>query len=77
MSDEHDRVKQLRDLVDATADRLVSGGLSVQEAEELIKQTRLQAELLIPTEMDKYELIYEARFRRLIEQFVEQSNVSG
>ena len=77
MSEEHDKVKQLRDLVDSTADRLVNGGLSVPEAEELIKETRLQAEMLIPDEMDKYELIYEARFRRLIEQFVEQPNVSG
>lgn len=77
MTAEHDKVKQLRDLVDSTADRLVNGGLSMAEAEELVQKTRLQAEMLIPAEMDKYELIYEARFRRLIEQFVEQPNVSG
>lgn len=77
MSDQHDKVKQLRDLIDSTSDRLVNGGLSLQEAEELVRNTRLQAEVLIPDEMDKYDLIYETRFQRLIEQFVEQPNVSG
>jgi pyrroline-5-carboxylate reductase len=77
MTDQHHDVKKLRDLVDATADRLVGGGISLAEAEELVQQTRLQAEELIPQEMEKYDLIYEARFRRLIEQFVEQPHVSG
>lgn len=77
MTEQHDSIKKLRDLVDATADRIVRGDLSVEEAEELIKETRQKAEMLIADDMDKYDLIYESRFRRLIDQFIKQNQVAG
>ena len=61
---------QLRELVDNTADKLRWGNLSLREAIELTMATREKAESLIPDMMDKYELIYESRFERLIWQFV-------
>jgi hypothetical protein len=63
--------------VDATADKIVSGDLSVEEAEALVKETRQKAEMLIADDMDKYDLIYAARFRRLIDQFIKQKQVAG
>jgi hypothetical protein len=76
MSDQFDNIKKLRDLVDETADRIVNGGLSAAEAEELAKQTREKAEVLIADDMDKYDMIYGARFRRLIDQFIKQKQVA-
>ena len=43
---------------------------TVWEACEQIRQTRAQAEVLIPDQMELYQRIYEARFQRLLEQFV-------
>jgi hypothetical protein len=77
MMEQHDNIKKLRDLVDATADKIVRGDLSVEEAEALVKETRQKAEMLIADDMDKYDLIYEARFRRLIDQFIKQKQVAG
>ena len=61
---------QLKTLVDRTSEQLQWGNLTVWEALELIDQTRVQAERLIPDAMDLYQLIYASRFRRLLEQFV-------
>lgn len=77
MSEQYDNVKKLRDLVDETADKIVNGGLSLEEAEALVAATRQKAEVLISDDMDKYELIYESRFRRLIDQFIKQNQVAG
>jgi polyhydroxyalkanoate synthesis regulator phasin len=77
MTEQHDSIKKLRDLVDETADKIVSGDLSLEEAEELVKETRQKAEMLIADDMDKYDLIYESRFRRLIDQFIKRNEVAG
>ena len=61
---------ELKRLVDRTSDQLQWGNLTVWEACERIRQTRLQAEALIPDQMELYQRIYEARFQRLLEQFV-------
>ena len=61
---------KLKRLVDRTSDQLQWGNLTVWEACERIRQTRLQAEALIPDQMELYQRIYEARFQRLLEQFV-------
>ena len=60
----------LKRLVDRTSKQLQWGNLTVWEARERIRQTRAQAEVLIPDQMDLYQYIYEARFQRLLEQFV-------
>ena len=61
---------ELRRLVDRTSEQLQWGNLTVWEACERIRQTRAEAEALIPDQMDLYQHIYEARFQRLVEQFV-------
>jgi predicted RNA methylase len=66
-----ERIKALRRLVDRTAERLMyDRNLTLPEAVELTVETRLQAEKIIPDMMDRYDLIYESRFQRLIWQFV-------
>jgi hypothetical protein len=61
---------QLKGLVDWTSEQLQWGNLTVREACERIRQTRAQAEALIPDQMELYQRIYGARFQRLFEQFV-------
>ena len=61
---------ELKTAVDRTSERLQWDNLTLWEAVELIKRTRVQAESLIPDQMDLYQLIYASRFRRLFEQFV-------
>jgi hypothetical protein len=61
---------QLKTVVDRTSERLQWDNLTLWEALELINRTRVQAETLIPDQMDLYQLIYASRFRRLFEQFV-------
>ena len=68
--EEEERLAQLRALVDRTAEILCSGHISLAEAIRLVESTREQAEALIPDQMDTYDLIYGARFTRLIWQFV-------
>ncbi len=61
---------KLKRLVDRTSEQLQWGNLTVWEACERIRQTRAQAEALIPDQMELYQRIYGARFQRLLEQFV-------
>ena len=61
---------ELKRLVNQTSEQLQWGNLTVWEACERIRQTRAQAEALIPDQMELYQRIYEARFQRLLEQFV-------
>ena len=61
---------ELKKLVDKTSEQLQWSNLTVWEACERIRQTHTQAEALIPDQMGLYQRIYEARFQRLLEQFV-------
>ena len=61
---------QLKAVVDRTSERLQWDNLTLWEGVELINRTRVQAEMIIPDQMDLYQLIYASRFRRLFEQFV-------
>ena len=63
-------IAELKTLVDQTSEQLQWGNLTVREACERIRQTRTQVEALIPDQMELYQRIYEARFQRLLEQFV-------
>jgi hypothetical protein len=64
-------IDRLKEIVDATCEELRYGNVSRAEAEELVQNVRREAERLIPDQMETYDLIYEARFRRLIEQFID------
>lgn len=67
---EDEKIKNLKALVDRTAEDLQSGDLGEEKARELIAETRKEAEKLIPDDMDKYDMIYGARFERLLDQFI-------
>lgn len=65
-----ERVEDLRRLVDPICRKIMRGEVDEAEARELMAQARLEASLRIPDQMEVYELIYESRFERLIDQFV-------
>lgn len=67
---EEEKIQSLRKLADRTAEDIQSGDLTEEKARELIAKTREEAEALIPEDMDKYDMIYGARFERLIDQFI-------
>lgn len=70
LNEEHQRIAALKALVDTTANEITSGGLDIDTANKLVAETRDKAEELIPDDMDKYDLIYMPRFKRLIEQYI-------
>lgn len=74
--DEHERITALKELVDGTADKITSGELDINEANKLIEDTRKKASELIPEDMDKFDMIYGARFQRLIDQYMTPEEAS-
>ena len=74
--DHDNRVKILKQIVDEASVRLVVGGLSIDEAERILQRVRNQAELLLPEQMETFDLIYQSRLRRLIDQFIRPSQLA-
>ena len=68
--DREERIKKLQKMVDEVCEKIKSGKLTLGEAKKEAALMRLKAEKLIPFEMNKFDLIYMARFKRLIEQFL-------
>jgi hypothetical protein len=68
--DHEKSIKKLKKTVDEACEKIKSGKLTLGEAKKEAALVRLKAEKLIPSEMDKFDLIYMARFKRLIEQFL-------
>lgn len=68
--DEDEKTEELKMMVDELCEKIKSGKISLGEAREEITLVRLKAQELIPFEMDKFDLIYMARFNRLIEQYL-------
>lgn len=68
--DYDDRIKGIQKMVDELCEKIKGGKLTLGEAKKEAALVRLKAEKLIPFEMDKFDLIYMARFKRLIEQFL-------
>ncbi len=69
-NEEHEKIAYLKKLVDETVEQIESGELDHAAADTLIEETRQKAEELIPDDMDKFDMIYGARFKRLIEQYI-------
>jgi hypothetical protein len=68
---DHDAaIKELRKLVDEACEKIKGGKLTLGEARKEAALVRLKAEKLIPSDMDKFDLIYAPRFKRLIDQFL-------
>jgi hypothetical protein len=65
-----EKIKELQKIVDEACEKIKSGKLTLGEAKKEAALVRLKAEKLIPFDMDKFDLIYMARFNRLIQQFL-------
>jgi hypothetical protein len=68
--DEDEKTEELKRMVDELCEKIKNGEFTLGEAREEITLIRLKAQELIPFEMDKFDLIYMARFNRLIEQYL-------
>ena len=68
--EERERLDTIRTIVDEVAGRIKGGLLTEAEARELAAGTRLRMTRVIPDQMETYDLIYGARFERLIQQFI-------
>jgi hypothetical protein len=68
LADENHRMRKLRLMVDATAGVIRSQPLTRQEAEVAVEYLRERALALFPDKGEVFDLLYRARFRRLIEQ---------
>jgi hypothetical protein len=73
MSWEEERLKEIKDLVDPICEMIRLGVIDEEEARRLADKARLEASFKIPDQMDLYDLIYESRIERLIEQFLRPS----
>ena len=73
MSWEEERLKEIKELVDPICDMIRLGVVDEEEARRLAVKARLEASFKIPDQMELYDLIYETRIERLIEQFLRPS----
>jgi hypothetical protein len=69
-----DSEEKLKKIVDQACEKIKSGELTSGEAKKEAALVRLKAESLIPDDMEKFDLIYGSRFKRLIQQFMEKKN---
>ena len=65
-----ERAAFMRDAADDIATRIRNRQVSAGQARELAAGLRFQASLVLPERMDVYDRIYQARFERLIAQFL-------
>jgi len=70
--DSEEKLKRLKKLVDQASEKIKKGDLTLGEAKKEAALVRLKAESLIPDQMEKFDLIYGSRLKRLIQQFVEK-----
>ncbi len=72
---EHDqRIGKLKKIVDQACEKIKSGRMTLGQAKTEAALVRLKAETLIPDQMDKFDLIYGSRLKRLIQQFLERKD---
>ncbi len=67
---EAERLGEIRFIVDDLSQRIQNRLLDEAEARHLVGNVRFQAKLLIPDQMATYDLLYSARFERLLRQFI-------
>jgi len=71
LANEEEKLGRLRELVDSACEEIMGGHLDRQEATVLAQRVRRQAQEIIPDLMDRFDLIYKARFERLISQYID------
>ena len=68
--DHETRVRVLKQIVDEAVFRLTTGDVTLHEAELMAQRVRNQARLLLPDKMQTFDLIYQSRLQRVIDQFI-------
>jgi hypothetical protein len=71
------RVRVLKSIVDHASYRLMLAEMDMAKAEELVGRVRNQARLLLPNEIETYDLIYHSRLSRLVDQFIRSKELAG
>lgn len=69
-----EKIKKLKKIVDDLCERIKRGELTLGEAKTKSSLLRLKAKELIPEQMEKFDLIYGSRLKRLIQQFLVKRN---
>jgi hypothetical protein len=69
LADEARRARKVRQLVDIATAFIMQSNLTVCDAEALVRMVREQILMLFPDGAETYELIYRARFTRLITEY--------
>ncbi len=78
LKEEEKRMRRLRFVVDLTEAVLMQSALSLQEALELIENTKKAALTLFPDKEFVYDLVYTPRFRRILsDRFTISGTSSG
>ncbi len=68
IQEENRRVRRLQIVVDLVMNLLAQSDMSIEEASELVAQTRQFALNLFPDKGSTYDLIYRPRFQRLLKE---------
>jgi len=68
--DHETRVRVLKQIVDEAVLRMMAGDVTLPEAELIVQRVRNQARLLLPDKMQAFDLIYQSRLERVIDQFI-------
>ncbi|MGB2696565.1 MAG: hypothetical protein WBD28_01745 [Candidatus Zixiibacteriota bacterium] len=69
-----ERIKKLKKIVDKACDKIKSSKMTLGQAKTEAALVRLKAEALIPEQMEKFDLIYGNRLKRLIQQYIEKKD---
>jgi hypothetical protein len=70
MMDHETRARVLKQIVDEAVLRMMAGDVTLPEAELIVQRVRNQARLLLPDKMQTFDLIYQSRLQRVIDQFI-------
>lgn len=78
LKEEEKKMRRLRFVVDLTEAVLMQSAISLQEALELIENTKKAALTLFPDKEFVYDLVYTPRFRRILnDRFTISGTSSG
>jgi hypothetical protein len=68
--DHETRARVLKQIVDEAVLMLAAGDVALPEAERIVQRVRNQAQLLLPDKMQTFDLVYQSRLQRVIDQFI-------
>ncbi len=65
-----EKIKKLKKMVDTLCNQIKKGEITLGEAKTKASILRLKAKELVPDQINKFDLIYGSRLKRLIHQFL-------